>query len=71
MILTPSIKQCGDFCGRVSSQISDVQHSYLISLFLSWVRTGDEVMFAENGDMFIVDRLKVCSPSFAFEVVAN
>ena len=24
-----------------------------------WIRTGDEVLFRENGDMFIVDRLKV------------
>ena len=24
-----------------------------------WVRTGDEVKIARNGDVFIVDRLKV------------
>ncbi|KAG8886607.1 hypothetical protein FRB97_000026 [Tulasnella sp. 331] len=26
-----------------------------------WVRTGDGVFFHENGDMFIVDRLKACT----------
>jgi 4-coumarate--CoA ligase len=25
----------------------------------SWLRTGDEVLFRENGDLFIVDRIKV------------
>ena len=25
-----------------------------------WIRTGDEVLFKENGDVYIVDRLKVC-----------
>lgn len=25
-----------------------------------WLRTGDEVIFNEDGDMFVVDRLKVC-----------
>lgn len=24
-----------------------------------WVRTGDEVKFEKNGDVFVVDRLKV------------
>lgn len=26
-----------------------------------WVRTGDEVKMARNGDLFVVDRLKVRS----------
>ena len=30
-------------------------------LFDRWVRTGDEVVFNEKGDMFIVDRKKVNS----------
>ncbi|KAG8908414.1 hypothetical protein FRB99_006619 [Tulasnella sp. 403] len=33
-----------------------------------WVRTGDEVMFHENGDMFIIDRLKELIKCRGFQV---
>jgi len=33
-----------------------------------WVRTGDEVRFAENGDLFIVDRLKEILKVRGFQV---
>ncbi|KAG9005382.1 hypothetical protein FRB95_004687 [Tulasnella sp. JGI-2019a] len=33
-----------------------------------WVRTGDEVLFRENGDMFIIDRLKELIKCRGFQV---
>ena len=35
-------------------------HSSTAQSFIDgWFHTGDEVLFRKNGDMFIVDRLKV------------
>jgi acyl-CoA synthetase (AMP-forming)/AMP-acid ligase II len=38
---------------------TDLTHGYLQPSFFRWVRTGDEVIIKEDGDVFIVDRLKV------------
>lgn len=31
-----------------------------VLIFGRWVRTGDEVIVREDGEVFIVDRVKVC-----------
>jgi acyl-CoA synthetase (AMP-forming)/AMP-acid ligase II len=31
-----------------------------LTLFYSWVRTGDSVVINEDGELFVVDRVKVC-----------
>lgn len=32
-----------------------------------WIRTGDELVRRENGDLFVVDRVKVCNAvAFSF-----
>ena len=35
-----------------------------------WVRTGDEVLFKKSGDIYIVDRLKVC-PYFSLRLIVS
>lgn len=43
---------------RCRSQ-ADLQNRTKETFVDGWVRTGDEVKMARNGDMFVVDRLKV------------
>lgn len=42
-----------------SSENTEDIHSYSSFKLCRWLRTGDQVFFKENGDIFIVERIKV------------
>lgn len=59
-----SHKDQGDICKWVSNIASRIFVAVTHRESGRWVRTGDEVKVDENGDVFVVDRLKVTFDSF-------